>query len=321
MKKPLCQAIGLVLVSLVFSVAVYSQPTTTQAAARVSLLSRLEFSPELFESIRAGLSQKLSRPCSLYYHSVDDIASLSFNESVTHVLVESGINEACLPAGLHKSEICIDLVWLLAASSESMAYMRDDFLNARQFVEILAALKKQNPNKFPWFEPLCSRITMRNFCLILAGSGGLTKASLIRPLWQENRAIAFLYRAIESEYLNPLSVEADVSLAASVFTAGDSEFTTCWVPLEQFLQQSASVGRADKVVLMPFPAAGDRALIPRIRLTLWYRQGQGAVLAPTGAGPFPVASYTLVDLNFAEDMEWIGRNFSDQYDALIMGDY
>lgn len=306
-----------------FLSACFSQSVAIKPAVKVSLVSRLEFAPELLDLIRNSLSQKLSAPCNLFFQPIEDIALFSPDKNSNLILVESGIPGNLLPPGFYKGNDYLDLVWLLSVSSNAYTKIKGQSLSTREFIELLAELKTRNPHKFPWFEPLCSKVTMRNFCRLFPENFDATSSrkSPVKPLWQENHAIAFLYRAIESDYLNPWSVEADAAMAASVFAAGDSDFATCWIPLENFLQQQNRERKSGKTWFIPFPGPEGEGLIPRIRLNLWQRQPMDTADRTINSQELPIASYSFIDLDYVEDMDWIKKNFSNKYDSLIMGDF
>ncbi len=324
MKKTLPRALVLAtLFAGYFLSTCFSQPAPNKSVVKVSLVSRLEFAPELLDLIRNSLSQKLGAPCTLFFQPIEDIASFSPDNNLNQILVESGIPENVLPPGFYKGNDHIDLVWLLSVSGNASAKIKGESLNTREFVELLAELKTRNPHKFPWFEPLCSKVTLRNFFRLFSETLDAEphKKSPVKPLWLENHAIAFLYRAIESEYLNPWSVEADAAMAASVFAAGDADFSTCWIPLEYLLQQQNREEKPGKTLFIPFPASDGGGLIPRIRLNLWERQPLERTENKIDSPGLPVASYSFIDLEYVEDMDWIKKNFSNKYDSLIMGDF
>lgn len=305
-----------------------AQPISGKGVIKVNLVSRLEFAPELFDQIRKSLVEKFNAPCSLVFQPVDEIASFAASHKHCHLLVENGIKEDLLPPGFTKTNDYIDLVWLLAVRGKALAQIAAETLNTRQFLEILAELKKRYPHKFPWFEPLCSKITLRNFCLLFTETMAPAKEnnSAPMPLWLENSAIAFLYRSIEGGYLNPLSVEADATLVASAFSAGDADFATCWVPLEVLLKQDWLEKdwlekKSPRVFFMPFPAQDGAGIVPRIRLNLWRCGHDSHGFGSENQAALSVASYSFVDLDFAADMDWINGNFTDRYDSLIMGDF
>ncbi len=303
--------------------ACFSQPATNKPVIKVSLVSRLEFAPELLDLIRNSLSQKLGAPCTLFFQPIEEIASFSPHKNFNQILVESGIPENLLPPGFYKGNDYLELVWLLSVSGNAYAKIKGGSLSTREFVELLAELKTRNPHKFPWFEPLCSKVTLRNFCRLFTekADARIPKNSVVKPLWLENQAIAFLYRAIESEYLNPWSVEADAAMAASVFAAGDADFSTCWIPLEYLLQQQNREEKPGKTWFIPFPAFAGEGLVPRIRLNLWLSQPLERPENRSESPGLPVASYSFIDLDYGEDMNWIKKNFSNKYDSLIMGDF
>lgn len=292
--------------------------TATQLSAQpqesISLLSRLDFAPSLLEMIRKDLEKKLDCPCSLVFQPVDSLTNVKQAELSTLLLVEAGIDPAALPSGSVKSEVEIELVWVLAVNSKVLELIKDQPLTLEKFARILIDLKKSNPERFPWFEPLVSKNTLRNFCLVLGEMTPKNDAkneSGKEAFSQQHNAIAILYRAIETELLNPLSVEADLGLAMDVFAAGDAMFVSHWVTADCLV---------DHKNCLPFPDQTGSGKMPRMRLQLWRQQGKALPANIKVSSDIATLSPQFIDLDFARETDWIEKNYAKNYDSLIMGD-
>lgn len=309
------------MLSVIFLMALFLSPCQAQTNARVNLVSRLEFAPNLLDLIRKSLAQKLNTPCTLFFQPLEDFYQQSIDRNCSRILIEKGIDTQKIPKSFVKSNKQIELAWVMAVRGDALPLVKEKEVDLQRFFAILAELKKASPNRFPWFEPLCSKISLKNFCQLLDKETATSTATISqnRSLWQETSAIAVLYRSIESEYLNPLSVEADMALADNVFEAKDADFSTCWVPVDHLTSQEQHQNESAPVMFIPFPAASGAGIIPRIRLDLW-EQGTLSGGSHETAGNNASSTLNFIDLDFAADMAWIEKHFSNRYDALIMGD-
>jgi hypothetical protein len=305
----------IILVMIVFM----TLPGSVQARQiRACLVSRLEFSPTLLDMIRRVLSEKTKMDCSLTFQNTDN-ASSAGNSEFDILVIEKGIN-SINTSGFTSSDKHVELVWVMAARGRALPLVNSRFITRREFVEILETLKKESPDRFPWFEALCSRITWRNFCLLLDHDTAGNKSSH-KPLWLENNATSFLYRLIENELLNPLSVEADVSLAESVFYADDACFFSCWTEASRLTDQFNEGMGLQRVFHFPFPASDEKPVVPRIKLEIWHKTSdRQAPSSVSNASSTFILPFAFIDLDYAADMQWIEKNFSEKYDSLIMGD-
>ncbi len=291
-----------------------------QQDVRVSLVSRLEFDPVLLDAIRENIIEKLQMPCSLALHSRDDLLGSRVDKGFSHLLIEDGIDTDSIQSEFYHDTEILTLVWVMAVRGDAIELLGDrEDLSLKEFFEMLSVLKKKRANKYPWFEALHSRVTMRNFCLLWDSESqdSETGKTLIRPAWHEANAVGILYRAIESELLNPLSVESDTTLSGSVFAAGDSCFSTTWVPIEQFINQKKSAPE----IYLPLPDLTGQQRVFSISLSLWQRKPMIVNTVVSNSYDLQNLTWKLISLDYLQDQLWLTEKFDKVYDALIMGDY
>lgn len=187
-------------------------PLNASTAENVSLLSRIDFAPTLLEMISHELKCTAGREFSLVVRSVETENASSPVDLNSYLLVEEGIEKSFLPPGSELTNISVRLIWALAVQKSISPLKINDKTTLEEFGKFLLELKNENPDKFPWFEGLLSRNTMRNFCLILGERKFEKSKNSIseQPFWKQPHATAILYKAIEAELLNPLSIESDL---------------------------------------------------------------------------------------------------------------
>lgn len=296
-----------------------SAATTAGRTYRIGIASRIEFAPMILDMIREDVSAKLSPlTTSLSFIPLDDFSTPDFKSDFDYILVENGLMTEIISQSHTDSGMRIVVAWVLAVRGEAAKKNGNSFNTLQHFIETLKELKLKAPHKFPWFEPLCSKTVLRNFCHIL-GEAGTDKSdkSPGRPIWEEPSAAGVLYRSIEEGLLNPMSVEADLTLANSVFAMNDTFFSSTWVPLPRLLKNA---GKENDVSLLPFPALNDSGKVPTITLALWHRT-DSIPIASHAAGLNEHESESLIELDFVSDSQWFSNKFQDQYDRLIMGDF
>ncbi len=292
----------------------------------VGLLSRLDFAPGLLEIVSEELEEKTGQHFSLTIQPLENFSASSSADVNRLMLVEEGVDPGLLPAGSEKTGIFVRLIWVIAANKEVKAMIGSQPLTLERFADLLADLRKSDPERFPWFESLLSRNTMRNLCLLLGEktSGKARKQPRKDSFAHQPHAAAVLYRAIEAELLNPLSVEADLSMAMEVFAAGDAVFVSHWVPESYLANERLDGGQnhnlADEAILMPFPVKDGAETMPAMTLHLW-KTAEAPLPIQTTTGRRMASSFpTPFELNYASETAWIEKKFAENYDALIVGD-
>lgn len=294
------------------------------AATRVFLCSRLEFTPALLDMLRRSFSRKLKIADTIILQPVENLADVARDASGSLILIENGMEKSFLPEGYVAVGMHLDLVWAMVASLRMPGLSLDKALNGEQFVMLLRELKRQAPDRYPWFESLNSRVTLRNFDLLFAAANSQTGVGTKSAsgadkdaLWLQPDSIVYLYRAIEEHLLNPFSIEADLGLAMNVFEADDAWFVSQWVLADFLDNERLCRENLGKVRLLPLPIFNN-SRYPRLRLCLY---------SPVSAGFQPVADEcqmaddNFIALDYQVDMEWIEKKSADKYDALIMGGF
>ncbi len=321
-KRQRGRVINLTLLLLV-SLVVISCPWPLHGASdgSVGLLSRIDFAPALLEMISRELERTTGHHFSLIFQPVDASGSIDPGDSLPLMLVENGIPETMIPEGLEKTGLSINLVWVLAAGRDVSRVLGSQTLTLERFAALLTELRQKDQQRFPWFEPLLSKNTMRNFCLLYGekAKNPAMKRHRTAMFHQQPHAAAMLYRAIESELLNPLSVEADLSLAMEVFTAGDADFVSYWIPQSYLTNAALRPADLAGVSFMPFPVSGNRTLLPGMNLTLWKSKDRqiGSIIS---AEDLTLPADSIVELDFSAETAWINSSYTANYDALIVGD-
>ncbi|EKD82178.1 MAG: hypothetical protein ACD_39C01442G0002 [uncultured bacterium] len=314
--KPIYNRKLLLLLILLLQMAAAPLPAVT----RVFLGSRLEFTPALLDMLRRTLARKIAASDTVILQPFENPDSFAREASGSMILLERGMNRSLLPAGYVETNLHLDLVWVLAASLRVPDLPPVEPMTGKQFAELLKTLKEQSPDKYPWFESLSSRVTLRNFDVLFteaaSATGKITNAAKL-PFWRQRDSIAFLYRAIEDHYLNPFSIESDLGLAMNVFEADDAMFVSHWVPAEFLDDERLCRENLGKVRLLPFPVFDNRKYL-RIRLCLFGSSLAGFQSIDNGCG---ATDDRFIDLDYQTDTEWIEKKSGEKYDALIMGGF
>lgn len=298
-------------------------PQTAKAAASSALLlSRLDFAPQLLEMISAELTRKTGQNFSLTVQSLETFSASTTADFSEFMLVEKGLSPAILPTNFQQTGVCVRLVWVLATARQLETKINGKDLTLKQFVEILTDLRQHDPDRFPWFEPLLSRNSIRNLCLLLGEkeTGRASARRRITDISAQNSAAAILYRAIESELLNPLSVEADLSLAMEVFAAGDAMFASHWVTSSLFTGNASSPAWLNDAILLPFPSREKKSVVPVMTLEVWKSANVATQWQVTPESLIESELITTYELDFASETAWIEKNHAENYDALVVGD-
>jgi len=309
----------LLLISLVIQFC--PKPLYGASNGSVGLLSRIDFAPVLLEMISRELERTTGRHFSLIFQPVEASGSVSFSDSLPLMLVEKGIPETMIPEGLEKTELSISLVWVLAAGKDVTQVLGSQTLTLDRFAALLTELRQNDPQRFPWFEPLLSKNTMRNFCLLYGEKSqkASTRRHRAAMFHQQPHAAAMLYRAIESELLNPLSVEADLGLAMEVFAAGDADFVSYWIPQSYLTNSTLWPVSLAGASFMPFPVSGNRTMLPKLTLNLWKSKDLKIDSVISAENPAEMSD-SVIELDFLSETAWINSLYTPNYDALIVGD-
>ncbi|KAF1080428.1 MAG: hypothetical protein GQF41_3252 [Candidatus Rifleibacterium amylolyticum] len=293
------------------------------AATRVFLCSRLEFTPALLDMLRRSFSRKLGINDTIILQPLDRSSNVDLDASGSLVLIEHGMDTSFLPEGYSRANNHIDLVWALVASMRIPGLPITQPVDGERFAALLRDLKQQSPERYPWFESLNSRVTLRNFDVLFSASARpdnnaapAVASAAEQAFWQQSDAIIYLYRAIEEHLLNPFSIEADLGLAMNVFEADDAMFVSQWIPAEFLDDERLCRENLGKVRLLPFPVFSNQKYL-RIRLCLYSQPTQNLNTAEEVHEP----DDRFIDLDYVADMEWIEKKSADRYDALIIGGF
>ncbi len=284
-----------------------------ESFADVRLISRLDFAPILLEMISHELQHQTGRQFSLTVQPVN--ASFSADLK-SFLLIESGV--PTIPQGFEKTGVSIRLVWGLAVRKSIAHLLENRQPDLETFSKILQELKKNDPTRFPWFESLLSNNTLRNFCLLFGRKTG--PGNQTQPFWKQPCAASMLFKAIEAELLNPLSVEADLALAMEVFEAGDAMFVSQWVPECAFASRSEDLPALKDGIIIPFPLPRGKVLLPAITLHLMKPTGLEFAFRNDDSRHSETHQLELLSLDYASETAWIEKHGAENYDALIVGD-
>ncbi len=285
----------------------------TESFADVRLISRLDFAPTLLEMINHELQHQTGRHFSL---TVQPLNASFTTDLKSFLLVESGVPMP--PPGFEPTGVSIRLVWGLAVRKSIAHLLENRQPDLEAFSNILQELKKNDPTRFPWFESLLSNNTLRNFCLLFGEKS--RPGSPSQPFWKQPCAPSMLFKAIEAELLNPLSVEADLALAMEVFEAGDAMFVSQWVPECAFTDTVADLPALKDGIMIPFPLPKGEVLLPAITLNFMKPAGLEFIPRHDDDGHKEVHQPALLALDYASETAWIEKHGAENYDALIVGD-
>ena len=316
-QKAIGAALMRISIYLLFLAAFNCWPATgsAQNATEVTLLSRIDFAPNLLDMISFELQQQTGKQFSMIVQPVN--ASFTANQH-GFLLVEQGIDQAKLPDKIEKTGCKVRLVWGLAVNKSIAHLFKNRKPDLETFGKVLLELKKNDPARFPWFEGLLSNNTLRNFCMLFGEKAGRARPEL--PFWKQPCAPSLLYKAIEDELLNPFSVEADLSLAMEVFAAGDAMFVSQWVPECAFSETDAKLPMLKNGFVIPFPMPESSGKLPVIELHLMKPQATAFIASGTPDMVNHAITGELLPLNFASESSWIEKHAAKNYDALIVGD-
>ncbi len=298
-----------------------------QKSVKVVMLSRLDFVPSLLDMVNLTLSQRLEASLSFTFFPMmqKTISEKFLNTDL--LLVERGAPAEFLDGAFENTGLQLPLVWVLALRDKAIDYVRQSDENSLENLgKHLLSLREKDSIRYPWFEPLLSRNTFLNFHTVLGPSPKHPWPKLDdkrkESFWEKDGVVGILHRAIEQGALNPLSVEADETLAYKVFESGDSQMTTMWVPQDYLASSSLIISGMKDVVLIPFPGWRGRNVVPRIVFQLWKKNGLSVPIASESlVPPEPDTEITFSDRSYSGDLAWIKNQYIELYDRLIMGEF
>ncbi|MBF0406617.1 MAG: hypothetical protein HQM10_04640 [Candidatus Riflebacteria bacterium] len=210
---------------------------------------------------------------------------------------------------------CIDfpLAWVLACRKDILRkYLPEASLpgNLEEYLKLLRSVRSINPHFFPWFEGLFNKQTL--FCVqMLTGK-------------KQRSSVSFFFSIFEQNLMNPLSIETDEVLAFDVLDAGDTIFSSLWLP-EAVLESKEVYFKKHEISWLPFPGVSSETIIPRVTLKFFSLNSEKSPLKPfeeNNSNDFysslPSAVFRNYSLNDVQ--EWIENEHPALYRKIVMGD-
>jgi hypothetical protein len=290
----------------------------TKDPYRVIFISRVDFVPEILEMVRFSLGNRTGQEISLIYHPFNEKLKIEGNLKNSYLLVEKGFEKQLELKNYEPVDMALQLAWVVVTRQKLFNLLDRPNVNLENFGKALIKLKSESPYSYPWFEAIYSKDTLYNFYLTLSEKKTSSSAAKT-PFWQQKNAAGVLCRAMEQGLLNPLSVEADQTLSTKVFLASDSVCFTSWIPIEFLTNSKIVAGFFPDSAVIPFPGRDGPAVVPVLSFSLWQRRSVEKIEFKNQPRK-DIIGMTFSNQNLEPYLEWINKEFSIQYDRLIMGD-
>ncbi len=288
----------------------------------VILSCRIAPLPWVLDSIRVELSEKLKRPVTLIVRPASYVISLNEIASGALLLTE----RVQLPEKLECVGVGIGLVWCLGVRVSELEKVASGC--PQTFSELLKyseLIRKSNNDGYPWFESLYGSHTL----LRLENALGAPEKSGSDDVVGSNSSslISLLHDALDRKLINPLSLEADETMAFDVLEAGDCVFASLWIPERLFLHPKKDSRKFKELRFVSFPGRNGPISPPRITFHLFsLKKGDShsRFLKPKSKDPescdFPHETGVLrkfSDCDFHAEKKWIQEVYPILYNSLI----
>ena len=312
---------GLVSLLLGILLSFFSLPSLP--AATIWVVTRAELGPWALEALQHRLEQQLGAGMSVTFRKVNGERSLDEIPSGTWILGEPESPEITGLTGFASTPLRQDLWWMLGvwrSQVERHAGVTLPLADLQTFIEVCRSSRGRVSDAFPWFQGLYDPGTLHRLEDVLGRGTPSTTASNVL---QKGGLLAILNLAVEENLLNPLSLEADSSLAFEVFEAGDCAFSGMWVLPSMVREDSALRRRLPDLHFQAFPGPAGEAPVACISLRLFVPE---AVIAswPTTLTAEALPSTRTVNLSpvmSQVEQDWEKKQFPKLYNRLIRGDF
>ncbi|MBF0544220.1 MAG: extracellular solute-binding protein [Candidatus Riflebacteria bacterium] len=219
------------------------------------------------------------------------------------------------------------IIWVLVYRKETFSKLATSTpQNLEGFINILRILRAKNSDFFPWFEGLFNKVSL--YCiqteLSFPNSGKNSKVVDNNLSANKNEVDSFFHQILGENLLNPLSIEADENLAFEVFEAGDTAFTSMWIP-EYAIDHPELLYLDCQTDWMGFPGATNFLPIPQLKLKLFSIDSTTHLPSKLGLTinrPFQssLASERFCPYSATNAQEWVRSEFSSLYKKIVMGE-
>lgn len=284
---------------------------------QVACLSRTNFPAWIFDSLRTRLQRDLKQTVNLLVLPASGPVSIEAIASSGYCLLEVGTSPGEVPGNWTLTPFSYSLLWVLAIREKENS--QAEFQPPRNLEEFMAQCenwKKENPQKFPWFDSLFSPTTLLR---IQRAVEGPASSGAVIPLLQ---------KALQDKILNPLSMEADESLAYEVLDGEDCLFSSQWIPQDFLFDPPLLSKNPAGFRFAPFP--GKIREVPRITFRLYdlgnvkeTKSGPSGpdLPEPDGESVSPWTDAPFAECRFPEEARWIESEFTILYRTLVKAGY
>jgi len=268
---------------------------------KVFFPTRFELSPWLLDSIKSDLNQAFGRQVSL---EVFQTHSLILKDSVpekAYVLAEKGVFAAGFETNFSEKPAVISLIWGLGLRMPEMSEAASDTpKNWNDFMEIARKLKARKVGCYPWFESLSCPSTLLH----------------LRERFSQESFQQSIFSSFDEGILNPLSLEADQTLAFEVLESGDCVFSTLWANLSLAKNDENISFFGGKVRVIPFPGAEKSGSFPRVDLHIFVPKSVEEKFDWKYPSPDNFMRNTL-PCDVRTEFDWAEKIFPQVYNFLI----
>lgn len=322
MKKTSLSFLRVLFISFVMLLSYASDPVISNtpgkpdASVEILMVSRLALPARVLDFTRQIIGNILNKRVTMTISNVSSQSGMVRPLFEKLILLEDGMEESKITRGMIKTSIKLDFGWVLALNPRMLEKAACKVpVDLSSFLDVLKVLKARQPEKFPWFESLYSPNTLARFDYAFAGNSSSEQGS--------EKMLDFIHDALNAGIMNPLSIEADESLAFDVFEAGDTVFASMWLPIVSLAKGSELRSFLNDPLLTTFPTLSKMACLPVIRLHLWCMESDAENFiscgSSSGSSAADVRQYEDV-CDSKQELEWMEKRFPELYDALVMGE-
>lgn len=280
---------------------------SSSGEAIVMLISRVPFVSWTMETLQQDLKKNVGLPINLIFRFLKNDRG---EVEADFLLLENDVFPKCLQKSEWKILRSYRFVWGLAFIRSSLAEVASSPpRDLPQFQGCLDKLRARFPETYPWFDSLNSGCTLFHL------SGALRSEQKDTG----NQSGGVLNTFLNRGFLNPLSLEADESLAFEVLGAKDAVFSSLWVPLDLFRAEESYVKISPDLGFMPFPGGSPKPSLPWIEFKLWGRKSYVCPDSISEIGPASFPNFLFLKSEMNKEKAWRKNSYRDFYDSILSG--
>lgn len=299
----------LYIITLLLGMILLAGATGFCDTLQIVMPSRLNFPSWILDSLRHRLETLLGHEVSLHLLLTDSGLGPVDVASIPLVLIEEGTHLSSVAANMRPTPVTLDVFWLLGTRMDLLAPVASaPPADLPEFHILLEKLRRHHQGRYPWFESLEAPLTLFR----------LRHAMRTGPV---DGTASILQEALDRKWLNPYSLESDESLAYEVFEAGDTVFSSLWVPGDVIA--SGSVRESSNIRFIPFPGPKGPAPVPHIQMRLWADHDDPRWSGKPSAPFVPareLSDAVFLPCDIPSERLWTKRDGSRFFNRLIEGE-